>query len=103
IGGQMDFVRGAQLSKHGRAILALPSTARNGAISRIVPTLKPGSGVVTTRGHVQYVATEYGVVDLSGQPIRRRAEMLASIAHPDFRGELLDSLSQRFYLMPSSR
>jgi len=103
IGGQMDFVRGAQLSRDGRAILALPSTARNGAVSRIVPTLKPGSGVVTTRGHVQYVATEYGVVDLSGQPIRRRAEMLASIAHPDFRGELLDSLSQRFYLMPSSR
>lgn len=103
IGGQMDFVRGAQLARNGRAILALPSTAKGGAISRIVPTLKSGAGVVTTRGHVQYVATEYGVVDLSGQPIRRRAEMLASIAHPDFRNDLLDSLKQRFCLMPPAR
>lgn len=103
IGGQMDFVHGAQLANGGKAILALPSTARDGALSRIVPTLKPGAGVVTTRGHVQYVATEYGVVNLSGQPIRRRAEMLTSIAHPDFRPELLDALKRRFYLMPSSR
>lgn len=102
IGGQMDFVRGAQLAKNGRAILALPATAARGTISRIVPTLQFGAGVVTTRGHVQYVATEYGVVDLSGQPIRRRAEMLASIAHPDFRNDLLDSLKQRFHLMPAS-
>ncbi len=103
IGGQMDFVRGAQLATNGRAILALPATAKDGAVSRIVPTLNPGAGVVTTRGHVQYVATEYGVVDLSGQPIRRRAEMLASIAHPDFRAELLDSLTRRFHLMPPAR
>ena len=97
----MDFVHGAQLSNGGRAILALPSTAKEGTLSRIVPTLKPGAGVVTTRGHVQYVATEYGIVNLSGQPLRRRAEMLASIAHPDFRNELLDALKQRFHLMPS--
>ena len=103
IGGQMDFVRGAQLARNGRAVLALPSTAAGGTVSRIVPTVKPGAGVVTTRGHVQYVATEYGVVDLSGQPIRRRAELLASIAHPDFRNELLDSLKQRFHLMPPLR
>src|SRR5262249_54671475 len=101
IGGQMDFVRGAQLSPGGKAILALPSTAMGGQVSRIVPTIKPGAGVVPTRGHVQYVATEYGVVDLRGQPIRRRAELLTSIAHPDMRAELLDSLRQRFHLMPS--
>ncbi len=103
IGGQMDFVRGAQLARGGKAILALPSTAKGGTLSRIVPTLKPGGGVVTTRGHVQFVATEYGIVNLSGQPIRRRAEMLASIAHPDMRPELLDALKHRFHLMPSSR
>lgn len=103
IGGQMDFVHGAQLARGGKAILALPSTAKDGQLSRIVPTLKPGAGVVTSRGHVQYVATEYGIVDLSGQPIRRRAEMLASIAHPDFRAELIDSLKHRFHLMPATR
>lgn len=95
IGGQMDFVRGARLSKGGKAIIALPSTAKGGTVSRIVPTLKPGAGVVTTRGHVQYVATEYGVVDLAGQPLRRRAELLISITHPDFRPDLLAGLRER--------
>jgi acyl-CoA hydrolase len=103
IGGQMDFVRGAQLARGGKAILALPSTALGGTVSRIVPTITPGAGVVTTRGHVQYVATEYGIVDLRGQPLRRRAELLTSIAHPDFRGELLDALKQRFHLMPPTQ
>ncbi|MCA9860009.1 MAG: acetyl-CoA hydrolase/transferase family protein [Thermomicrobiales bacterium] len=103
IGGQMDFVRGAQLSPGGKAILALPSTAKDGQISRIVPAIKPGAGVVTTRGHVQYIATEFGVVNLRGQPLRRRAEMLASIAHPDFRAELIDSLKHRFHLIPGIR
>ncbi|MCA9878235.1 MAG: acetyl-CoA hydrolase/transferase family protein, partial [Thermomicrobiales bacterium] len=70
IGGQMDFVHGASLAQGGKAIIALPSMAQGGKVSRIVPTLKPGAGVVTTRGHVQYVATEYGVVDLRGQPLR---------------------------------
>ena len=88
IGGQMDFIRGAALSEGGKAIIALPSTARNGQVSRIVSTLKPGAGVVTTRGHVQYVATEYGVVDLHGLNLKKRAEALISIAHPDFRAEL---------------
>jgi 4-hydroxybutyrate CoA-transferase len=88
IGGQMDFIRGAALSEGGKAIIALPSTARNGQISRIVSTLKPGAGVVTTRGHVQYVATEHGIVDLHGLNLKRRAEALISIAHPDFRAEL---------------
>ena len=94
IGGQMDFIRGAALSEGGKAILALPSTAKNGQLSRIVPTLKPGAGVVTTRGHVHYVATEYGVVDLHGLSLRQRAERLISIAHPDFRSELQREINQ---------
>jgi 4-hydroxybutyrate CoA-transferase len=88
IGGQMDFVRGAALSEGGKAIIALPSTAKGGQLSRIVTTLKPGAGVVTTRGHVQYVATEYGVVNLHGLNLKKRAEALISIAHPAFRAEL---------------
>ena len=88
IGGQMDFIRGAALPEGGKAILALPSTAKNGTLSRIVPTLKPGAGVVTTRGHVHYVATEHGIVDLHGKSLRQRAEALIGIAHPDFRAEL---------------
>jgi acyl-CoA hydrolase len=88
IGGQMDFIRGAALSEGGKAIIALPSTAKNGQVSRIVPTLKPGAGVVTTRGHVQYVATEYGIVNLHGLNLKLRAQALISIAHPDFRAEL---------------
>lgn len=88
IGGQMDFIRGAALSKEGVPIIALPSTAAGGTVSRIVPALKAGAGVVTTRGHVHWVATEYGVVDLFGKSLRQRAEALISIAHPDMRGEL---------------
>jgi acyl-CoA hydrolase len=94
IGGQMDFIRGAALSPGGRAILALPSTAKRGQVSRIVTELQPGAGVVTTRGHVHYVATEYGVVDLHGRSLRQRAEALISIAHPDFRAELTREVNQ---------
>jgi 4-hydroxybutyrate CoA-transferase len=94
IGGQMDFVRGATLSEGGRAIIALPATAKSGQLSRIVPAIKPGAGVVTTRGHVQYVATEFGVVDLHGLTLRQRAQALISIAHPDFRGELTREVNQ---------
>jgi 4-hydroxybutyrate CoA-transferase len=88
IGGQMDFIRGSALSKRGKPIVALPSTAAGGTVSRIVLSLKPGSGVVTTRGHVHWVVTEYGAVNLFGLSLRQRAEALISIAHPDFRGEL---------------
>ncbi|MEI8032403.1 MAG: acetyl-CoA hydrolase/transferase C-terminal domain-containing protein [Chlorobiaceae bacterium] len=87
IGGQMDFIRGAALSKGGKPIIALPSTTKGG-LSRIVPQLKPGAGVVTTRAHVQYVVTEFGIVNLHGKNLRQRAEALASIAHPDFREEI---------------
>ena len=88
IGGQMDFIRGAALSPGGKPIIALPSTAKGGKISRITAELKPGAGVVTTRGHVHWVVTEYGEVNLQGMTLRERAEALISIAHPDFRPEL---------------
>jgi 4-hydroxybutyrate CoA-transferase len=88
IGGQMDFIRGAALSKGGMPIIALPSTAAKGKMSRIVVELNPGAGVVTTRGHVHWVVTEYGAVNLHGKSIRERGEALVSIAHPDFRAEL---------------
>ena len=95
IGGQMDFMRGAVRSKGGKAFIALPSTAKGGAVSRIAPFLKPGAGVVTTRGHVQYVVTEHGVVDLRGKNLRQRAELLISIAHPDHRRELRAAAVER--------
>ncbi|WP_178983560.1 acetyl-CoA hydrolase/transferase family protein [Winogradskyella helgolandensis] len=84
VGGQMDFIRGASLSQGGKAIIALPSVTKNG-ISRIVPILKPGAGVVTTRAHVQYVVTEYGIANLYGQTIKNRVKALVDIAHPDHR------------------
>ena len=88
IGGQMDFIRGAALSEGGKPIIALPSTAAGGTVSRIVPSLKAGAGVVTTRGHVHWVVTEHGAVNLFGLSLRQRAEALIRIAHPDVRGEL---------------
>jgi acyl-CoA hydrolase len=88
IGGQMDFIRGAALSKGGKPIIALPSTAASGKISRLVVQLNAGAGVVTTRGHVHWVVTEYGAVNLHGKSLRERSEALISIAHPDFRAEL---------------
>ncbi|MFO0845265.1 MAG: acetyl-CoA hydrolase/transferase C-terminal domain-containing protein [Gemmataceae bacterium] len=94
IGGQMDFMRGAALSRGGKAIIALPATAKGGTVSRVVPELAPGAGVVTTRGHVHWVVTEFGAVDLHGRTLRERAELLTSIAHPDFRGELRRWLAQ---------
>jgi acyl-CoA hydrolase len=102
IGGQMDFMRGAALSTGGVPIIALPSTAAKGTVSRIVPTLKPGSGVVTTRGHVHWIVTEYGAVDLWGKSLRQRAEALISIAHPDFRAELRRQVAEirRFIMQP---
>ncbi len=101
IGGQMDFVHGASLAPGGKAIIALPSTAKRGELSRIVSTIDPGAGVVTTRGHVQYVATEYGIVNLEGAPLRRRAELLIGIAHPDFRAELTAQAADRKVFIPA--
>jgi acyl-CoA hydrolase len=92
IGGQMDFVRGAAMSHGGKPIIALPSTAAGGGVSRIVAQLRPGAGVVTTRGHVHWVVTEYGAVDLHGATLAERGRLLASIAHPDHREPLLAAL-----------
>lgn len=92
-GGQMDFIRGAALSPGGKPIIALPSTAAGGKISRIVAQLAPGAGVVTTRGHVHWVATEYGRTNLHGKTLRERGEALIAIAHPNFRAELRRDLA----------
>jgi acyl-CoA hydrolase len=101
IGGQMDFIRGAALSREGKPILALPSTAKNGHLSRIVMSLKEGAGVVTTRGHVHWIVTEYGAVNLFGKSLRERADLLISIAHPDFRSELRREYAQvRHVVLP---
>ena len=90
IGGQVDFLRGASRSKGGKAIIALSSTAKGGTISRITPMLAPGAGVVTSRGLIRYVVTEYGVAYLHGKSIRERAQALIEIAHPKFREELYE-------------
>lgn len=89
IGGQVDFVRGASLSRGGKAIIALPSTAAHGKISRIVGELDPGAAVSTSRNDVHYVVTEYGIADLRGKSLRQRAQALIEIAHPAFRETLL--------------
>ncbi|MFD1094263.1 acetyl-CoA hydrolase/transferase family protein [Salegentibacter chungangensis] len=87
VGGQMDFIRGAALSEGGKAIIAMPSVTKNG-LSKIVPSLQQGAGVTTTRAHVHYIATEYGVVNLFGKNLEQRAKALISIAHPDHREQL---------------
>jgi 4-hydroxybutyrate CoA-transferase len=102
VGGQMDFLRGAALSNGGKPIIALASTARGGTVSRIVPTLRTGAGVTTSRAHVHYVASEYGVVDLHGLDLAERAEALIGIAHPAFREEL-EAAARDLHLLPTGR
>jgi acyl-CoA hydrolase len=94
-GGQVDFIRAAARSQGGKPIIALPSTAKKGEESRIVPVLKLGAGVVTSRADVHYVITEHGVANLFGKSLRERAELLIGIAHPDFRDELLRAAKER--------
>lgn len=96
IGGQMDFMRGASLSDNGKPIIALPSTTSKG-LSRIVPFLKEGAGVVTTRGHVHWVVTEYGITDLFGKNLKQRAKALIELAHPSHREDLDKAVFERFY------
>jgi acyl-CoA hydrolase/RimJ/RimL family protein N-acetyltransferase len=98
IGGQVDFIRGAARSRGGKAIIAMPSTARNGQVSRIVPHLTEGAGVVTTRGDVHYVVTEYGAAYLHGKSIRERTLELINIAHPKFRKELTQAAKTHNYI-----
>ncbi|MBF0340475.1 MAG: GNAT family N-acetyltransferase [Magnetococcales bacterium] len=98
IGGQVDFIRGAAMSRGGRPIIALPSTAKNGAISKIVPFLTEGSGVVTSRGDVHYVVTEYGIATLRGKSVRERALELIQVAHPAFRDRLLSQVRTQHWV-----
>ncbi len=98
VGGQADFIRGAAHSKGGKPIIALPSTALHGSVSRIVPMLDPGAGVTTTRNDVHYVVTEYGVARLYGKSVRQRAEELIRVAHPDFQAELRAAAQARCLL-----
>ncbi|MEW9797951.1 GNAT family N-acetyltransferase [Alteromonas sp. CYL-A6] len=98
IGGQVDFVSGASMSKGGKPIIALPSTAKNETVSRIRPFITEGSGVVTSRGNVHYVVTEYGIASLKGKSIRERALELIRVAHPKFRADLLKEVRQHYWV-----
>jgi 4-hydroxybutyrate CoA-transferase len=101
IGGQVDFLRGASRSKGGKPIIAMSSTAKDGSISRIVPTLSPGAGVVTSRGLIRYVVTEFGVAYLHGKTIRERAKSLIEIAHPKFREQMYEYCEKTKWLQHS--
>ena len=96
VGGQVDFVRGANMSRGGRSIMAMPSTAAKGTVSKIVPLIDTGAAVTTSRFDVGYVVTEYGVAKLKGKTLRNRARALIAIAHPDFRAELAEEFEKRF-------
>ncbi len=97
-GGQVDFVRGASRAENGKSIIAFPSTADDGSVSRIVPLLSPGAGVTTTRGDVHYVVTEYGVAYLHGKSVQERTLSLINIAHPKFRKELIHEAKKLKYI-----
>lgn len=94
VGGQLDFLRGAEQAKNGKPIIALPSTAKNGEVSRISAMLKPGTPITTTRQDVHYVVTEYGIAHLFGKTIKQRAALLIDIAHPKFRDQLRESFKE---------
>ncbi len=100
VGGQVDFIYGASRSKGGKPIIGMPSSAlvKGRLMSKIVPMLKQGAGVVTTRNHVHYVVTEYGIADLYGKTIRQRARALIDIAHPQFREEMEKAAHELKYL-----
>ncbi len=97
VGGQVDFVRGAAMSKGGRSIIAMPSTAAKGTISKIVPLLDEGAAVTTSRNDVDYIVTEYGIAHLKGHTLKERARALIEIAHPDFRSDLIQEYEARFH------
>ncbi len=98
IGDQVDFIRGSAMSKDGFSIVAMPSTARNGTVSRIMPHLSEGAGVATTRADVNFIVTEYGIAELQGKSIYQRVMGLAQIAHPKFRKELIETAKKRHYI-----
>ena len=96
VGGQVDYVRGTSMAKDGKSIIAVPSTAAKGTVSRIVPFLAEGAAVTTSRNDVDYIVTEYGIAHLRGKTLRQRAESLIAIAHPNFRAMLTDEFNKRF-------
>ena len=96
VGGQVDFVRAAGISKGGRSIIAMPSTAKGGTISKIVSVLDEGAAVTTSRYDVEYLVTEHGIANLKNRTVRDRARMLIQIAHPDFRADLIKQFEKRF-------
>ncbi|MCD7828763.1 MAG: 4-hydroxybutyrate CoA-transferase [Clostridiales bacterium] len=96
VGGQVDFVRGATMSKGGKSVIAMPSTAKGGTVSRIVPVISEHSAITTTRNDVNYVVTEYGIAQLKGQTVKNRARALIKIAHPKFRDELCEIFERRY-------
>jgi acyl-CoA hydrolase len=93
-GGQLDFVRAANRSRGGKAFIVLPSTAKNDSLTRIVPTLSPGTHVTTGKNDINYVVTEFGVAQLRGKSARQRAQEMIAIAHPDFRAQLTEGARQ---------
>ena len=103
VGGQVDFVRGATMSRGGKSIIAMPSTAKNGMISRIVPLITEGSAITTPRNDVNYVVTEYGVAQLKGKTLKERAKALILITHPKFRPHLILEYKRRFNEMPFTK
>lgn len=103
VGGQVDFVRGATMSKGGRSIIAMPSTAKKGTVSRIVPLITEGSAVTTPRNDVNYVVTEYGIAQLKGKTLKERAKALIKISHPKFRPFLIIEYKKRFHEEPFSK
>lgn len=102
VGGQVDFVRGVSMAKDGKSIIALPSTAAGGKVSRIVPFLAQGAAVSTSRNDVDYIVTEYGIAHLKGRTLRQRAQSLIAIAHPTFRDGLREEFERRFATVPSA-
>ncbi len=96
VGGQVDYVRGASMAKGGKSIIAIPSTASRGKVSRIVPFIDEGSAVTTTRNDVHYIVTEFGTAELKGKTLKQRAEALISVSHPEFREELIQAFNERF-------
>lgn len=96
VGGQLDFIRGVNMAKDGMSIIAIPSTASKGKISRIVPLLDEGAVVTTSRNDVDYIITEYGIAHLKGRTLKERARALIQISHPNFRQGLIDEFEKRF-------
>ncbi len=96
VGGQVDYVRGASMAKGGKSIIAIPSTASKGTLSRIVPFIDEGSAVTTTRNDVHFIVTEFGIAELKGKTLKQRAEALIGVAHPDFREDLIQAFNKRF-------